>query len=75
MVGIVQSLSSVDWDSIFRPHATEKFSVQTNMNTNVGILRLFPGITTAAVSQHKKKKGRESERSVSKIVLKELESD
>ncbi|XP_006812393.2 L-asparaginase-like [Saccoglossus kowalevskii] len=39
----------VCWDSIFRSSATEKFKVQEKMNTNIGLLRLFPGITTETV--------------------------
>ncbi|XP_043553462.1 60 kDa lysophospholipase-like [Chiloscyllium plagiosum] len=39
----------VHWDSVWRPKTTKKFTVQTNMNQNVGLLRLFPGITTATV--------------------------
>ncbi|XP_077991940.1 L-asparaginase-like [Glandiceps talaboti] len=39
----------VSWDSIFRSTSTEKFKVHTNMNTNIGLLRLFPGITTSTV--------------------------
>ncbi|XP_070578623.1 L-asparaginase-like isoform X2 [Ptychodera flava] len=39
----------VVWDSIFRSNTMEKFRVHTNMNTNIGLLRLFPGITTSTV--------------------------
>uniref|UniRef100_A0A1X7T8I7 asparaginase n=1 Tax=Amphimedon queenslandica TaxID=400682 RepID=A0A1X7T8I7_AMPQE len=38
----------VNWESVFRPSSTEKFSVHSDMNSNVGILRLFPGISKAA---------------------------
>lgn len=40
----------VDWDAIHRPVETEKFSLNPEMNSNVGILRIFPGITRATVS-------------------------
>jgi len=39
----------VDWDAVFFPNTIDKFSVFTNMNPNVGSLRLFPGITEATV--------------------------
>ncbi|XP_071963200.1 L-asparaginase 1-like isoform X2 [Antedon mediterranea] len=39
----------VDWDSIFRSKSTEKFTVHTHLNCNVGLLRLFPGITVQTV--------------------------
>lgn len=40
---------TVDWDSIFRSGSTEKFTVSTSMCCNVGLLRLFPGITVQTV--------------------------
>ncbi|XP_073683454.1 60 kDa lysophospholipase-like [Garra rufa] len=39
----------IDWDSVWRPSTTGKFTVYTHMNHNVGLLRLFPGITTDTV--------------------------
>ncbi|XP_043118230.1 60 kDa lysophospholipase-like [Puntigrus tetrazona] len=39
----------IDWDTVWRPSTTEKFTVYTQMNHNVGLLRLFPGITTDTV--------------------------
>ncbi|XP_059160299.1 L-asparaginase-like [Physella acuta] len=39
----------VDHTSIFRPGTTEKFTVSRNMCCNVGLLRLFPGITFQTV--------------------------
>nr|XP_034325226.1 L-asparaginase [Crassostrea gigas] len=39
----------VDWSAVFRPLGTEKFRVHTNMCQNVGLLRIFPGITTQTV--------------------------
>ncbi|KAK0059834.1 L-asparaginase [Biomphalaria pfeifferi] len=39
----------VDYASVFRPGTTEKFSVSRNMCPNVGLLRLFPGITFQTV--------------------------
>ena len=41
---------AVDWDAIYRPVKTEKFKVHSTMNRNVGILRIFPGITANTVS-------------------------
>ncbi|XP_060117567.1 60 kDa lysophospholipase-like [Heteronotia binoei] len=39
----------VNWETVWRANTTKKFEVHTNMNSNVGLLRIFPGITTAAV--------------------------
>ncbi|KAK3702564.1 hypothetical protein RRG08_042557 [Elysia crispata] len=39
----------VDYSSIFCQGTQEKFSISTNMCPNVGLLRLFPGITTQTV--------------------------
>lgn len=41
---------SVNWDTVWRPNTTAKFQVSTELNRNVGLLRLFPGITSATVS-------------------------
>lgn len=43
-------LPSVNWDTVWRANTTDKFQVCTELNRNVGLLRLFPGITTATVS-------------------------
>ncbi|XP_067233735.1 60 kDa lysophospholipase-like isoform X3 [Chanodichthys erythropterus] len=40
---------TVNWDTVWRPGTTAKFTVNTQMNLNVGLLRLFPGITTDTV--------------------------
>ncbi|XP_015273276.1 PREDICTED: 60 kDa lysophospholipase-like [Gekko japonicus] len=40
---------AVNWETVWRANTTEKFEVHTNMNSNVGLLRIFPGITTASV--------------------------
>ena len=40
---------SVDYRSIFRPCALEKFNVHQSLSRNVGILRIFPSITSALV--------------------------
>lgn len=39
----------IDYRLIFRPCSVSKFSVHTNLNENVGILRIFPSITTATI--------------------------
>lgn len=39
----------VEYDAIHRPEETKKFCVYPEMNRNVGILRIFPGITHATV--------------------------
>lgn len=39
----------VQWDAIFRTKNGSKFTVHTNMNPNIGLLRLFPGITAETV--------------------------
>lgn len=44
---------SVQWDAIFRTKNGSKFTVHTNMNPNIGLLRLFPGITAETVSRLK----------------------
>ena len=41
---------AVQWDAIFRSNNGSKFTVHTNMNPNIGLLRLFPGITAETVS-------------------------
>ncbi|XP_047193577.1 60 kDa lysophospholipase isoform X2 [Scophthalmus maximus] len=39
----------INWDTVWRPNTTAKFQVSTELNRNVGLLRLFPGITSATV--------------------------
>ncbi|XP_076604577.1 60 kDa lysophospholipase isoform X2 [Chaetodon auriga] len=39
----------INWDTVWRPNTTAKFQVSTKLNRNVGLLRLFPGITAATV--------------------------
>ncbi|XP_074104169.1 L-asparaginase isoform X2 [Cotesia typhae] len=39
----------VNYQSIFRPCALEKFNVHKTLNRNVGLLRIFPSITTDLV--------------------------
>ena len=41
----------MQWDAIFRSSNGSKFTVHTNMNPNIGLLRLFPGITAETVSK------------------------
>uniref|UniRef100_A0A8W8I7Y9 asparaginase n=1 Tax=Magallana gigas TaxID=29159 RepID=A0A8W8I7Y9_MAGGI len=40
---------NVDWAAVFRTTKTEKFRVHKNMCLNVGLLRIFPGITLQTV--------------------------
>ncbi|XP_072221015.1 60 kDa lysophospholipase isoform X2 [Leuresthes tenuis] len=40
---------TINWDIVWRPNTTAKFQVSTELNRNVGLLRLFPGITTSSV--------------------------
>lgn len=40
----------MDYKNIFRPTSVEKFKVHTKLNQNVGLLRIFPSITTDTVS-------------------------
>ncbi|KAM6961253.1 60 kDa lysophospholipase [Aplochiton taeniatus] len=40
---------TINWDTVWRANTTSKFRVSTQLNRNVGLLRLFPGITTATV--------------------------
>lgn len=39
----------INWDTVWRANTTSKFTVSTQMNRNVGLLRLFPGITADTV--------------------------
>ncbi|XP_043118144.1 60 kDa lysophospholipase-like [Puntigrus tetrazona] len=39
----------INWETVWRASTTAKFTVYTQMNHNVGLLRLFPGITTDTV--------------------------
>lgn len=47
---IIYLWSAVEWEAIQRPFRLRKFKVHTEMNHNVGILRIFPGITPITVS-------------------------
>ncbi|XP_077394400.1 60 kDa lysophospholipase isoform X2 [Festucalex cinctus] len=40
---------AINWDTVWRANTTVKFQVSTDLNRNVGLLRLFPGITAATV--------------------------
>ncbi|XP_067469464.1 60 kDa lysophospholipase isoform X3 [Thunnus thynnus] len=40
---------TINWDSVWRSGTTTKFRVSTELDLNVGLLRLFPGITTETV--------------------------
>ncbi|XP_077476824.1 60 kDa lysophospholipase isoform X1 [Stigmatopora argus] len=40
---------AINWDTVWRANTTVKFQVSTELNRNVGLLRLFPGITAATV--------------------------
>ncbi|XP_049827209.1 L-asparaginase-like [Schistocerca gregaria] len=40
----------VDFRSVFRPTSIEPFAVHTALNRNVGLLRIFPSITTETVT-------------------------
>lgn len=46
---------TVNWDTVWRANTTAKFQVSTELNRNVGLLRLFPGITAATVSDRRKR--------------------
>ncbi|XP_071402723.1 60 kDa lysophospholipase isoform X1 [Centroberyx affinis] len=39
----------INWDTVWRANTTARFHVNTELNRNVGLLRLFPGITAATV--------------------------
>lgn len=41
---------TVNWETVWRANTKKKFKVHTQMNGNVGLLRIFPGINAAAVS-------------------------
>jgi len=47
---IFSVLLVVDWDSVRHCSDTHYFHVHTNMVKDVGMLRIFPGITRATVS-------------------------
>uniref|UniRef100_A0A8C6TJ21 asparaginase n=1 Tax=Neogobius melanostomus TaxID=47308 RepID=A0A8C6TJ21_9GOBI len=40
---------SINWDTVWMANTTAKFRVSTELNRNVGLLRLFPDITAATV--------------------------
>ncbi|MEE6493839.1 hypothetical protein FKM82_016951 [Ascaphus truei] len=40
---------TINWETVWRANTTKKFLVHTDMNRNVGLLRIFPGITAATV--------------------------
>lgn len=40
---------TINWDTVWRANTTAKFQVKTELNRNVGLLRLFPGITASTV--------------------------
>ncbi|KAM9842808.1 60 kDa lysophospholipase [Aulostomus maculatus] len=40
---------SINWDRVWRQGNIRKFQVWTTLNSNVGLLRLFPGITAESV--------------------------
>ncbi|KAA8582228.1 hypothetical protein FQN60_008968 [Etheostoma spectabile] len=40
---------TINWDTVWRANTTERFKVSPKLNRNVGLLRLFPGITSATV--------------------------
>ncbi|XP_060938618.1 60 kDa lysophospholipase isoform X2 [Limanda limanda] len=39
----------VNWDEVWRPDTPDTFQVCTDLSLNIGLLRLFPGITSATV--------------------------
>ncbi|KAI4889196.1 hypothetical protein NFI96_012972 [Prochilodus magdalenae] len=39
----------INWDTVWRANTAAKFRINTEMNRNVGLLRLFPGITAETV--------------------------
>ncbi|XP_069391207.1 60 kDa lysophospholipase isoform X3 [Paralichthys olivaceus] len=48
-LAIVEVDIKINWDTVWRPSTKVKFQVSTELNRNVGLLRLFPGITSATV--------------------------
>ncbi|KAM7375824.1 hypothetical protein PAMP_005591 [Pampus punctatissimus] len=40
---------TINWDTVWRAKTMTRFRVCPNLNRNVGLLRLFPGITTESV--------------------------
>ncbi|KAL3968956.1 hypothetical protein ACER0C_028913 [Sarotherodon galilaeus] len=40
---------TINWDTVWRANTIAKFQVKTELNRNVGLLRLFPGITASTV--------------------------
>ncbi|XP_078673135.1 L-asparaginase-like isoform X1 [Branchiostoma floridae x Branchiostoma belcheri] len=46
---ILTGWPNVEWDAVFRCNTMEKFRVQTDMNPNIGLLRLFPGMSLQTV--------------------------
>uniref|UniRef100_A0A3Q3VKH0 asparaginase n=1 Tax=Mola mola TaxID=94237 RepID=A0A3Q3VKH0_MOLML len=46
-LAIAEAEITIKWDTVWRGNSTAKFQVSTELNRNVGLLRLFPGITAA----------------------------
>ncbi|XP_048042477.1 60 kDa lysophospholipase-like [Megalobrama amblycephala] len=45
----LQADVKINWDIVWQPDKVEKFTVSTELNSNVGVLRFFPGIPTDTV--------------------------
>ncbi|XP_013409896.1 L-asparaginase-like [Lingula anatina] len=50
-LAVLETKIHVDWDEIFTSNTTQKCTLHTNLCPSVGLLRLFPSITTATVRQ------------------------
>ena len=44
-------LLAVEWELIFPINQASKFTVHSNLSPNIGVLRIFPNITTEMVSR------------------------
>ncbi|XP_062253114.1 60 kDa lysophospholipase isoform X2 [Platichthys flesus] len=40
----------VNWDEVWKPDTQDTFQVSTDLSCNIGLLRIFPGITCATVA-------------------------
>lgn len=40
----------MEWEELFNENQATKFKVHTKMSSRIGVLRIFPGITSEAVS-------------------------
>lgn len=50
MFSFFSATDTVEWEELFLENQATKFRVHTRMSSQIGVLRIFPGITAEAVS-------------------------